>query len=152
MKQQASGKEWPTSEVRGKPRSCEGLGVKRRKCLLEESHQVCQLCWKVKLDQSRELSFRFSKVEAIGNICSSFRGERQGSFTYWKDRKTSMRKWEKERGKKWWHLWHLRHRLVCKPSRAVLCVHKPLFSHDSIDCAANLLTLCSLSNSALNTA
>ena len=133
--------QWVRSE--GNQGVREGLGVKRRQCLLDESHQACRLCWKVKLDQSRELSFRFSKVEAMGNVRSNFRGERRGSFTYWKYGKTTMIKWGKEKGKKWWHLWHLRHRLVCKPSRTVLCVHKPLFSHDSIDYANSLFVLSS---------
>lgn len=39
---------------------------------------------------------------------------------------------------------------MCKLSRDVLCVYKPLFSHDSTDYAVNLLTLCSLFNSVLN--
>lgn len=45
-----------------------------------------------------------------------------------------------------------RHRLVCKPSRGCSVCAQPLFSHDSMNYAANLLTLCSLSNSILNTA
>lgn len=79
-------------------------------------------------------------------------GEKGKKFYLLKGQENISDKMKKGEREEVMHLWRLRHRLVCKASRAVLCVHKSLFSHDSIDYAADLLTLCSLSNSVLNTA